>query len=211
MDDAVGKVLKTLDEEGLAENTLVIFTSDNGGLSTSEGSPTSNLPYRAGKGWLYEGGFASRCWCVIHSFLTAAPPPRSRCIPPILPDHPRRHRSRSAPRSAQGRRFFPALSRRSRQKAQQPSPHLALPALGKSGRLAGRGRPRGKWELIRWEWPVRTELFDLEADPGEQRDVSADHPEVVSGLNIRIDSFLSEAGAYQTAKNPNFKGEFKKW
>ena len=45
-----------LRKNGLIENTLVIFSSDNGGLSTSEGSPASNLPYRAGKGWLYEGG-----------------------------------------------------------------------------------------------------------------------------------------------------------
>jgi arylsulfatase A-like enzyme len=56
MDLAVGKVLAKLDELGLSENTLVIFTSDNGGLSTSEGWPTSNLPLRGGKGWMYEGG-----------------------------------------------------------------------------------------------------------------------------------------------------------
>ncbi|MGB0774955.1 MAG: sulfatase, partial [Akkermansiaceae bacterium] len=56
MDQAVGKVLKSLKDNGLEENTLVIFFSDNGGLSTSEGSPTSNIPLRAGKGWLYEGG-----------------------------------------------------------------------------------------------------------------------------------------------------------
>ena len=56
MDLAVGKVLSHLDELGLAEDTIICFTSDNGGLSTSEGSPTSNLPLRGGKGWLYEGG-----------------------------------------------------------------------------------------------------------------------------------------------------------
>ncbi|MFT5152997.1 MAG: arylsulfatase A-like enzyme, partial [Planctomycetota bacterium] len=56
MDEAVGKVLDSLDRLGLAERTAVIFMSDNGGLSTSEGHPTSNLPLRAGKGWLYEGG-----------------------------------------------------------------------------------------------------------------------------------------------------------
>ncbi len=56
MDSAVGQILKTLEELQLADHTIVIFTSDNGGLSTSEGWPTSNLPLRGGKGWLYEGG-----------------------------------------------------------------------------------------------------------------------------------------------------------
>ena len=56
MDQAVGKVLDKLDELELTDNTIVAFMSDNGGLSTSEGSPTSNLPFRGGKGWLYEGG-----------------------------------------------------------------------------------------------------------------------------------------------------------
>ncbi|MFW5760777.1 MAG: sulfatase [Cyclobacteriaceae bacterium] len=56
LDDNVGRVINELEAAGLLENTMIIFTSDNGGLSTSEGSPTSNLPLRAGKGWLYEGG-----------------------------------------------------------------------------------------------------------------------------------------------------------
>ena len=56
MDLAVGKVLDKLRDLNLEKNTVVIFMSDNGGLSTSEGHPTSNLPLRAGKGWLYEGG-----------------------------------------------------------------------------------------------------------------------------------------------------------
>ncbi|MCB0104845.1 MAG: sulfatase, partial [Caldilineaceae bacterium] len=56
MDLAVGKVLKAVDDAGVADNTVIIFFSDNGGLSTSEGHPTSNLPLRAGKGWMYEGG-----------------------------------------------------------------------------------------------------------------------------------------------------------
>ncbi len=56
MDRGVGTVLNKLEELGLADNTIVIFMSDNGGLATSEGSPTSNVPLRGGKGWLYEGG-----------------------------------------------------------------------------------------------------------------------------------------------------------
>ncbi len=56
MDMAVGKILGELNDKGIADNTVVIFFSDNGGLSTSEGIPTANTPLRAGKGWLYEGG-----------------------------------------------------------------------------------------------------------------------------------------------------------
>ena len=56
LDENVGRILDKLESLGLAQNTVVIFMSDNGGLSTDEGSPTSNLPLRAGKGWLYEGG-----------------------------------------------------------------------------------------------------------------------------------------------------------
>ena len=59
LDENVGRLLDSLEDLGLAENTVVIFTSDNGGLSTlppQRRSPTSNLPLRAGKGWCYEGG-----------------------------------------------------------------------------------------------------------------------------------------------------------
>ncbi len=55
-DDAIGSVLDTLDSLGLTDNTIVLFTSDNGGLSTAEAYSTSNLPLRGGKGWMYEGG-----------------------------------------------------------------------------------------------------------------------------------------------------------
>jgi len=56
LDENVGRLLAAVEESGEAENTLVIFTSDNGGLATAEGSPTCNAPLAEGKGWMYEGG-----------------------------------------------------------------------------------------------------------------------------------------------------------
>src|SRR3546814_10188451 len=56
MDDAVGVVLNALDSLGLAENTIVIFTSDNGGVSAGDSFSTSVLPFRGGKGYQFEGG-----------------------------------------------------------------------------------------------------------------------------------------------------------
>jgi arylsulfatase A-like enzyme len=62
MDRNVGRILQALEDAGIADETIVIFYSDNGGLATAEGWPTSNLPLRAGKGWLYDGGCGSRSW-----------------------------------------------------------------------------------------------------------------------------------------------------
>lgn len=56
LDDNVGRIINYLKETGTYDNTLIIFVSDNGGLSTAEGSSTSNLPLAKGKGWMYEGG-----------------------------------------------------------------------------------------------------------------------------------------------------------
>ena len=56
LDTNIGRLLQTLQDEGLADDTLVVFTSDNGGLATAEGSPTCNAPWSEGKGWNAEGG-----------------------------------------------------------------------------------------------------------------------------------------------------------
>ena len=71
MDEAIGKVLTALDDARVTENTMVVFTSDNGGLSTSEGSPTSNLPLRGGKGWVNEGGIREP-WIIRYPGVTKA-------------------------------------------------------------------------------------------------------------------------------------------
>ena len=56
LDENVGRLLAVVEEAGQTENTVVVFTSDNGGLATAEGSPTCNAPLAEGKGWMYEGG-----------------------------------------------------------------------------------------------------------------------------------------------------------
>ncbi|MFX1481281.1 MAG: sulfatase, partial [Promethearchaeota archaeon] len=56
VDENVGRILEAIEDSGESENTIIFFTSDNGGLSTAEGSPTCNFPLSEGKGWMYEGG-----------------------------------------------------------------------------------------------------------------------------------------------------------
>jgi arylsulfatase A-like enzyme len=212
MDSAIGQVLDTLEEQGLTENTLVIFTSDNSGLSTSEGSPTSNLPFRAGKGWLYEGGI--RVPVLVRNPFTgnggkscAEPIYTTDYFPTILaaaghdllPEH---HKD--------GVSFLSYLENPSAALSARPL-FWHYPHWGNQGGSPGTAVRDGKWKLIRWGWPARTELFDLDADPGESNDLSAKQPEVVTRLEKQIDSFLMESQAYPFTKNPNFEGAFEKW
>ncbi len=212
VDSVIGQVLATLEAEGLAENTLVIFTSDNGGLSTSEGSPTSNLPYRAGKGWLYEGGvrvpLLVRDPAMPHGGKTCAEPVLSTDFYPTilaatgldpLPEQ-----------TKDGVSFLPFLEKPDTAPSGRPL-IWHYPHWGNQGGSPGTAIREGKWKLIRWDWPARTELFDLEADPGEHTDLAEKNPDIVSKLTARIDSFLTEANAYRTTKNPDFKGKFEKW
>ena len=212
MDAACGQVFDALEESGLAENTIVVFTSDNGGLSTSEGSPTTNLPYRAGKGWLYEGGIRVpllvRNPATGNGGATTAELIYSTDFYPTLlaaTGHdplPAQHKD--------GTSFLPYLEKPDT----APSGRDLIwhyPHWGNQGGSPGNAIRDGKWKLIRWDWPVRTELFDLESDPGEQTDLAAKHPEMVAKLTARIDSFLSESKAYRASKNPEFKGKFEKW
>ena len=80
LDAAIGRVLAELDRTGVADRTIVIFTSDNGGLATAEGHPTSNQPLRAGKGWPYEGGIRVP-WIIVAPGVTK---PGSVCATPVV-------------------------------------------------------------------------------------------------------------------------------
>ena len=71
MDLAVGHVIDGLKKSGKYDSTIIVFTSDNGGLSTSEGHPTSNLPLNGGKGWIYEGGIREP-WIIRYPGVTKA-------------------------------------------------------------------------------------------------------------------------------------------
>jgi arylsulfatase A-like enzyme len=85
------------------------------------------------------------------------------------------------------------------------------PHWGNQGGSPGTAIRSGKWKLIRWQWPERVELFDLEADPGETKNLAAEQPEIVGDLSRRIMDFLGATKALQPHKNPDLKGDFKKW
>jgi arylsulfatase A-like enzyme len=213
MDFAVGKVLDALDEHGIADRTLVIFFSDNGGLSTSEGSPTSNLPLRAGKGWLYEGGIREPMlvrW-------PAATKPGSVCDRPVistdfyptildicgLPALPDQHRD--------GTSFAALLKDPGAKLATERPLFWHYPHWGNQGGTPGSAIREGDWKLIEWDFGKGSELFNLAEDPGEAKNLVDEKPDVAARLAEKLDELREETRALPTSKNPEFTGEFKNW
>ncbi len=198
MDQAVGKVLDTLDRAGLADRTVVVFTSDNGGLATSEGHPTSNLPYRAGKGWPYEGGIRVP-WIVRAPGVTKAgstcPTPVSSIdfLPTILD-----LAGVAAPAGPiDGRSLVPLLegSRLDRGPLFWHYPHY-----GNQGGAPCAAVRDGDWKLIAWYEGGPPELYNLRDDPGERADLAASNPVIRDELARRLDAWRESVGARMPTK-----------
>ncbi len=204
LDLAVGKVLAKLDELGLSQNTLVLFTSDNGGLSTSEGWPTSNLPLRAGKGWLYEGGIREPLvvrWpgVVKPGSVIGTPVSSPDFFPTLLEAAGAR---RKPGQVLDGVSLLPVL------KGQGPPPERALfwhyPHYGNQGGAPGAAIRRGDWKLIEWFEDGRVELYHLAEDLGEKNDLAAREPGRVKQLAAELHAWQEEVGAKRPAPNPRW-------
>jgi arylsulfatase A-like enzyme len=196
MDRAVGRVLAKLDELNIADNTIVLFMSDNGGLSTSEGSPTSNLPLRGGKGWLFEGGIREP-YLIKWPGITR---PGSLCREPVvstdfyptilemagLPPEPEQH--------LDGVSLVPLLKGEKR-----PLGRDALfwhyPHYSNQGGMPGGAVRMGRYKLIERFEDGRVHLFDLQEDLSEQNDLAAAMPQRAEQMRRRLHAWYRQVGA----------------
>lgn len=203
MDEAVGKVLQSITDNGLDDETIVVFFSDNGGLSIGDGSPTSNLPLRAGKAWAYEGGvrvpLLVRFPGKIPAGSTSEQPLISTDFYPTLLElcgfdpMPEQH--------IDGMSFAPLLK-------DPTAPHDRAPLFwhyphwGNCGGIPHSALRDGDWKLIRHYWLKEPELFNLATDPGESNNLAAKKPEKFKELNAKLDAFLKETDALLPFDNP---------
>ena len=206
MDENVGKVLNALDELGLTDNTIVCFTSDNGGLSTSEGRPTSNLPLKAGKGWLYEGGI--RVPYIIR--WPEVTTPGSMCAVPVtgtdfyptllqatgLPPKPDQH--------LDGVSLIPLLHG-TRKTIDRKAIYWHYPHYGNQGGRPGSCVRAGDYKLIETFEDNVVELYNLKNDIGEQKDLSESMPEKTTELRKMLHSWRAEVDAKMMQPNPSYK------
>ena len=204
MDQAVGKVLDTIDRLGLTDNTVVIFTSDNGGLSTSEGHPTSNLPLRAGKGWMYEGGIRVP-WIIRAPGLTK---PGQVCDTPIMSMdlYPTLMELAGVPTPASPSVDGVSLVRLLSGDDLKPRPLFwHYPHYGNQGGAPGGAVRDGDWKLIEWYEDGSLELFNLKTDLGETTNLAGDMPDKVRELREKLEKWRSEVGAVMPSENPKFR------
>nr|BFE59416.1 sulfatase [Dactylosporangium thailandense] len=201
LDTNIGRLLDALEAAGKADNTIVVFTSDNGGLSTAEGSPTSNLPLSEGKGWVAEGGVREP---LIVRWPGVVEPGRRIAAPVTSPDfYPTLLAAAGLPpRPAQhvdGADVTPLLRGEpfERGPVYWHYPHYS----NQGGRPAAAVRD-GRWKLVHEFEGDPDTLFDIVADPGEHRDLAAEHPGVAAALRERLLSWIAEVGGLVPPPNP---------
>jgi arylsulfatase A-like enzyme len=203
-DDGVGRVLKKLDELKLAARTIVIFTSDNGGLSVLEGPntpPTINSPLREGKGYLYEGGLRVpllvRWPGVTKPARTIAEPVHSIDFFPTLHDAC----SAKSDVKVDGGSLVPLLKGES---LKRDALFWHYPHYSNQGGKSGAAVRAGDYKLIEFYEDGRRELYDLKKDPGEVRNLIEENPKWSRELADRLDAWRKEVGAKMAKPNPDF-------
>ncbi|OJW22047.1 MAG: hypothetical protein BGO49_14835 [Planctomycetales bacterium 71-10] len=205
LDDTVGLILDAIERNGLSQNTIVVFTSDNGGLHVLElgDVPTHNTPFRAGKGYLYEGG--------LRIPLIVAWPGR---IPAATIDDPTINEDFTptflelcgAPAPAEpgleGVSIAPKLLGGP---APAPRPFaFHFPHYTNQGSRPAGSLREGDWKLIENYEDGRLELYDLAADVGERNDLAAAQPDRARAMRAKLDAWRTSVGAQINTPNPDY-------
>jgi len=192
MDQAAGKVLKQLQKSGIADNTIVVFTSDNGGLSTSEGSPTSNLSLRGGKGWVYEGGIREP-WIVRYPGVTKA---GTICKEPICSIDLFPTLTAAAGVKLQheidGIDLLPALTGK---KLNRKALYWHYPHYSNQGGFPGGAIRQGDYKLVERYEDGEVHLYNLKDDIGEKSNLVAEKPELVQKMRKNLHAWYRSVDA----------------
>jgi len=206
VDKSLGDILSKLDQLRLTDNTVVFFFSDNGGLCTSRRmGPTSNLPLRSGKGWLYEGGVRSpmivRAPGVTREGTQTDVPVVSMDFFPTmlelagLPSMPKLH--------ADGKSLMPLLKQSDTPEKRTFFWHY--PHYHGSTWTPGASMREGDWKLIEFYEHEKVELYNLAEDPGEQRDLSQERPEKLKQLRGKLRDWQKKMNAKMPKPNPEYQ------
>lgn len=209
LDENIGKLIAKLKEEGLYKNTTIIFTSDNGGLTTlAPGydfeAPTSVLPLRGGKGWLYEGGIR---------------------VPLLIKPANYNEQDKVVTEPVIGHDFFPTILYQAKIEIEKnleidgvdltplingvkdfdrEELYWHYPHYHGSGWTPGAAIRQGDWKLIEFYETGNVELYNLSEDISEKNNLTLEHPEKVDMLKERLHELQKSMNANKAIVNPKY-------
>jgi arylsulfatase A-like enzyme len=213
VDESVGRILATLDKLSIAENTLVIFSSDNGGVGGYEraglnkGGITDNAPLKGGKGMLYEGGvrvpYIFRWKGKIAPGTENTTPINSIDLYPTLVEIAGAERPRGY--TLDGESYAPLLTG-ANSKLDRDAIYWHFP--GYLGAGAGQWRTKpvssvraGDWKLMEFLEDGKQELYNLKRDIGEEHNVAKQNPDKVKELHAKLVAWREQVGAKMPTPN----------
>ncbi len=204
MDDAVGVVLQALKASGLEENTIVVFTSDNGGVASGDSFSTSNLPLRGGKGYQWEGGirepyFIKVPWLKSNGAESDYPVTGTDFYPTILDVAnidllPNQH--------IDGISLKPLLE--GKEMTIKRPLYWHYPHYGNQGGEPSSILQENGYKLIHYWEDDRDELYELATDVNEQHDLSTSRPEIAQQMSAKLKTWLLSVGANMAHSDPNY-------
>lgn len=194
LDTNIGRLVAVLEEAGKLDDTLILFTSDNGGLTTAEGSPTCNAPLAEGKGWMQDGGVRVPFIVCMSGVVPKAESDLIFSTPDLyptllqaagLPMRPDQHVDGvdlwSHWRGDDGGRDGPIF--------------WHYPHYSNQGGTPGAAVRRGDFKLVRWFEDGRQALYNLAADINETNDLASVHRDIVCELANVLDEWSKDVVA----------------
>ena len=204
LDDTVGRLLAKLDALKLTETTIVVFTSDNGGLHVPEGPHkriTHNTPFRAGKGYVYEGGLRIPLIVRWPGHVSAGkvaddPVVNTGWLPTLV-----ELAGLPAPAGLDGVSFAAGLTRRG------PFPKgpffWHFPHYDNQGGRPSGAMRDGPWLSVEFYDEEKAELYNLASDIGETRDLAAEQPARVTSMRAALAAWRQANHAQSNRPNPD--------
>ncbi|MBM7566110.1 sulfatase [Paenibacillus sacheonensis] len=204
LDWNIGRLIEALEETEQLDDTVIVFTSDNGGLATAEGSPTCNSPLQEGKGWMYEGGVREP---LIVRWSGVVKPGSISEVPVSSPDFyptlleiagagplPEQHED--------GVSFVPLL--KGEERLDREALFWHYPHYGNQGGTPGSAVREGVYKLIEFFEDGRLELYNLRTDLSEASTIAGEQPEITERLHRKLRDWRERIEAKIPVGNPAY-------
>lgn len=205
LDQNIGRIFNRLETLGISENTILVFLSDNGGLSSTEGSPTTNSPLREGKGWMYEGGYRVPSFIIWANHIKPEQAYNqaisSTDFYPTLLDLAKIEKPKQ--QKLDGVSLASVLIENKTYK--RPPIYWHSPHYFNNGSHPFSAILDNGWKYI-YNYDTQTsELYHMDRDLSEAQNLITDNPSIADKLKKELTLWLNQVEAKFPTKNPNFK------